>query len=345
RYWYEFDLRRALDAYQRRSSEFNVNVRVGRQFVDWAGGLALSEALYAVKPTVEFDRRNRLEALVGITPDHTADFDASRLNYNTRTRRFYAGALLAHDFERGDEVFAYALAMRDKASEDRARAGFNNVDFYRDSNYYGLGMKGAMGDNWLYYAEAVLQRGRSASDPLFGLQSRDELTAWAARFQLTYVLRDEGDTRFQFELLAASGDDDRRVGNDTVGGNFPGTEDNAFAALSYAFTGTAFAPALTNLLSLRVGAATFPWRTSDTFHDLQVGADVITSFKVSQRGAIEEPTNPDAYLGTEADVYANWRVTSDLTLTGRYGIFVPGSGIAEPNDNRHFIYLGVTLSF
>ncbi|MFT3684494.1 MAG: hypothetical protein QM783_06120 [Phycisphaerales bacterium] len=142
RYWYEFDLRRTMDVYQNTDIDYNINVRAGRQFIDWGGGLALSETLYAVKPTVEFDKRNRLEMLVGITPDHTADFDSSRKDYDTKTRRFYAGALFAHDFEGGDEVYAYALMMNDHSDEDQTRGGgLTGVDFNRDSVYIGVGAK------------------------------------------------------------------------------------------------------------------------------------------------------------------------------------------------------------
>jgi hypothetical protein len=42
RYWYEFDLRRAMDVYQHTDTDSNLNIRAGRQFIDWGGGLALS---------------------------------------------------------------------------------------------------------------------------------------------------------------------------------------------------------------------------------------------------------------------------------------------------------------
>ena len=348
RYWYEFDLRRAMDAYHHEQIDGNFNVRAGRQFVDWASGLALSETLYAVRPTVEFDRRNRLEMLVGITPDHTADFDSSRLNYDTKTRRLYYGAMFSHTFDKGDDLFAYVLGMDDRSSEGRTRlGGLTNVSFEREGVYLGLGAKGALSDRLLYLVEGVYLTGDSASDPLLngGVQTSEDISAWAGRVQLTYVFRDESETRMQAELLIASGDADRRSAQDTVGGNAPGTDDHGFASLGFAFTGVAFAPTPSNLISLRVGAATFPARTSETFRDLQVGVDLISSFKYNRSGAIDEPTDDSRYLGTEADIYANWRIYSDLAVTARYGVFMPGSAIPEPDDARHFFYFGVTFAF
>ena len=346
RYWYEFDLRRAMDVYQQTTIDSNLNIRVGRQFVDWASGLALSEALYAVKPTIEFDRFNRLELVLGITPNHTPDFDASRMNYDRKTSRVYYGGSYTHTFERGDDIYGYVLGMHDTNDEDRSRlGGLTGVDFERDSVYFGVGARGTLGDSWLYQLEGVYQYGDSASDPLLGVQSIEDLRAWAGRVQLTYVFRDENESRFQAEFLIASGDPDRRSPTDTVAGNFPGTEDNGFNSLGFAFTGVAFAPTLSNLISLRAGVATFPWRSSEDYQDLQVGVDLIASFKQNRMGAIDELTTDDRYLGTEFDIYANWRVTSDLALTARYGVFKPGDAIPEPDDLRHFVYVGVTLSF
>ena len=38
-------------------------------------------------------------------------------------------------------------------------------------------------------------------------------------------------------------------------------------------------------------------------------------------------------------------MTSDLTLSVRYGIFFPGSAIAGDNAPRNFFYTGLTYAF
>jgi hypothetical protein len=346
RYWYEFDLRRAMDVYQQTDIDHNVNIRVGRQFLDWGSGLAFSEALYAARPIFEFDKRNRAELLVGVTPNHTADFDSSRMNYDTKTERVYYGALLAHVFDGGDELYGFALGMDDHNNEDRsAEGGLTGVNFERDSIYFGLGARGTIGQSWLYLVEGVYQYGDSASDPLLGVQTIEDLRAWAARAQFTYVFRDENESRFQAELLIASGDSDRLSNTNTVAGNTPGTDDNGFNSLGYAFTGVAFAPTLSNLVSVRAGLATMPLRSDEDYRDLQLGCDLIVSFKYDSDAPIDEPTTHNGFLGTEFDVYANWRISSDLAVTARYGVFFPGTAIPEPDDIRNFFYVGVTLSF
>jgi len=346
RYWYEFDLRKAMDAYQKESIDWNFNIRAGRIFADWGASLAFSEALYGGVMELEIDPRNRIRGIVGLTPDHTADFDSSRQNYDTVTRRFYYGAMLSHTFERGDEVYAYWLGMGDHSAFGNSTVGgLTGISFEREGAYVGVGGSGSLSQQWLYLWEAVYLYGSSASDPLQGPQQSDDLSAWAGRAQATYVFGDDADSRLQFELLIASGDSDRLSSTNTVGGNTPGTADHGFVALGYAFNGVAFAPAFSNLVTFRAGAASFPFRTSSTFRELQVGTDLILSFKYDSYGGIDEPTNNSTFLGFEADLYANWRITSDLAITARYGAFFPGSAIPQPDNIRNFIYAGVTLTF
>ena len=56
------------------------------------------------------------------------------------------------------------------------------------------------------------------------------------------------------------------------------------------------------------------------------------------------------YLGTETDIFANWRLTSDLALSIRGGMFLPGRALSHApggygSDARFFFYSGLTLSF
>jgi hypothetical protein len=41
----------------------------------------------------------------------------------------------------------------------------------------------------------------------------------------------------------------------------------------------------------------------------------------------------------------NWQVTSDVTLTVRYGIFFPNGSVFESTDPRQFFYAGFTYAF
>lgn len=350
RYWYEFDLRRAAEAYAGEPTEWNVNVRIGRQFVDWGAGLTLSETLYAVRPTLELGRRARIEGLAGITPDHTTDFDASRFTYDEKTRRAYFGLRAAITTRDADEWYVFVLDMRDYYNDNRTRTTpvLDGINFRYDATYVGLGSQGALGRDWAYQAEVVWQTGQSQADPFrlgFSAQTTESINAWAGRAGVAYVFRDAHQSRATAEFLWFSGDVDRNISTDTVGGNLLNTTDRGFNSLGFAPLGLAFAPSMSNLMVLRTGLSTFPLADVETFRLLQVGVDAVLFSKFERRGPIDEPTSAKYFLGTEFDLYANWRITSDLSLALRYGLFLPGAAITSGKNARHFFLVSFSLAF
>ena len=158
------------------------------------------------------------------------------------------------------------------------------------------------------------------------------------------LLPRRANTTVELETLLATGDNDRITATDTVGGNRVGTTDTGFNSLGFANTGLAFAPALTNLAAVRLGARSSPFPEGDAFDRLRLGADAFVFFKMDSNAPIDEPTSDDAWLGFEIDFFATWRITSDLSIGARYGLFVPGSAI-ENDDLRHFVLFNVTLAF
>jgi hypothetical protein len=247
--------------------------------------------------------------------------------------------------------------MEDYNTDTLARFGVSTpVDFNYEATYFGVGARGSLGTSWLYLGEFVYQIGESTSDPLRGagavpelglggLQQEEDIRAFAGRAQLTYLLRDPNQTRFELETIFASGDSDRVNSSDTIAGNQPGTRDNAFNSLGFANTGLAFAPSLSNIFTVRAGVSTFPLSEHAVFDRFQVGADVLLLNKFDEAGPIDEPTHERTFLGVETDLFVNYRVTSDLALNIRYGAFFPGTAIAGERDVRHFVLFGVTLSF
>lgn len=347
RYWYEFDLRRSAAAYEGRSLDYNFNVRVGRQFVDWTAGLALSENVYAVRPTLEWGAWT-LDGIAGVTPGDRSvvDFDASRKYYDSATYRAYFGGRLAYRLPDGKEFYGYVLHQEDQNANDGPRVNLGvPVAFEYDSTYAGVGFTGSFANRWIYLGEFVYEFGTGQSDPLRGAQTEEDISAWAARGQLTYLFAGPTRSRFEFELLLASGDDDRLIASDTVGGNLSGTDDTGFNSLGFANTGLAFAAPLSNLWSMRAGVSSFPFNNVRELNEFQVGIDLFLFNKVDSDAPIDEFTTDERFLGFEADVYLNWRLTSDLAFAARYGAFFPGEAIGGTKATRQFVFLGVTLSF
>ncbi|MBL8762826.1 MAG: alginate export family protein [Phycisphaerae bacterium] len=355
RYWYEFDLRRAKDVYEGQSVAYNFNLRVGRQFVDWGTGLTLSENLYAARPTVSWaDGRAVVEALVGVTPpdESVVDFDASRDEYNRRTLRGFFGGRFVATGESGTQYYVYGLKMADYNNDTASRPALSvPVNFDYDATYFGLGTQGSLGGNLAYLGEVVWQTGHSMSDPIRGIsgvpgtQSRESISAVASRGLVTYLFRDASQTRVQIEANIASGDSDRTLTSDTVGGNLSGTTDHAFNSLGFANTGLAFAPSLSNIVTVRTGLSTSPLPEVELTRGLQVGADLLQYYKFNERAPIDEPSEDRPFLGVEADLFMNWRLTSDLAFNVRYGAFFPSAAITSTKSVRHFVLVGFTLSF
>jgi len=345
RYWYELDLTGS-------DGPVGFDLRIGRQFVDWGAGLALSEQLIAARPGFVWGTGWRFvaEGLAGVTPpdESIIDFDSSRSEFNRRTLRGFYGGLFRATSPTNQSFYAYGLYMADYNSDDGvARFGIlSPVDFQYDAVYLGVGVDGSLGPNLLYLGEFVYETGKSQSDPLRDpVQFAEDISAFAARAQLTYQFHDRGLTRLQVETLLASGDGDRILPSETVAGNLAGTKDHSFNSLGFANTGLAFATSLNNLMSLRVGASTFPLRTVNGFERMQVGADVLVFGKFNQDAPIDEDTLDKNFLGTELDLYANYRVTSDFALGVRYGVFFPSDAIVQNPHTRHFVLLSATLSF
>ena len=110
-------------------------------------------------------------------------------------------------------------------------------------------------------------------------------------------------------------------------------------------TGLAFAPNVSNLISVRVGGSMFPFPSSSLFKRFQAGTDLLAFAKYQDDAPIDELTTDDRFLGWEPDVYVNWQVTSDLTLVFRYGVFFPSDNAFTSDDSRQYIYGGLTYAF
>jgi len=352
RYWYEFDMNRAQAASGTPVSNVNANIRLGRQFVDWGAGLALSEVLYAARGAVSFQPAElgtfSFEGLAGVTPPDEAvtDFDASRKQYDYDTMRGFFGGLLRYTTRSDHEMWGYVLYMPDfnNNSTPREPIGVNNVNFDYEAWYLSIGAEGAFNPNLRYLGEFVYELGESQSDPTRGPQAGEPISAFAARGNLAWYFRDVNQSSVYVETFFGSGDTDRLNTADTIGGNRRGTTDYAFNSLGFSYTGLAFAPAISNVIVFRCGGMTTPFPGSGPMGGLQLGLDLNFTSKIDSDAPIEEPTENKMFLGFEPDVVANWQITSDLSFVARYGIFFPGAAI-ENKSARQFIYLGVSLSF
>lgn len=353
---YQFDLQRYLGRYEGRLSRGNLVVLGGRQLVHWANGLSLSEEIDGGQVTVSYEPVS-LNVLAGRTRDSIVDLDSSRPGFHGDTKRGFYGAMLSVRLGEGHRPYVYGLVQEDD-NDDVSRTDLIGgvpitTRFGYDSWYVGAGSEGRLSDRLAYAVEVVYEggQGKSSSFALPGgvvtatPQTDEDIQAYAADFRLDYLFNDPNRVRLSGEVLMASGDDDRLTTTNTLGGNRTGTDDRAFNSFGFIGTGLAFSPNVSNLLMLRGGVSVYPFPGTGPFERFEVGVDLFGFNKLDHDAPIDEVTRDHSYLGFETDLYANWRMTSDLSVAVRYGVFFPGQAIASDHDPRHFLFTGVTLAF
>jgi hypothetical protein len=345
---YRFDLQRALAAYNGEVIDWNVVVQGGRELVVWANGMTFNEVIDGGTVRVTSGPA-ALDIVAGVTWNKDVDFDISRPDFRQDTDRGFYGGMLSVP-SGTHQPFVYGLVQRDYNGNEVSNRGDVTTRFNYNSYYLGAGSTGAFSDNWLYGLEVVYEGGGGLSNSIDDAgeevtQTNEDIQAWALDARLSYLFADVRRSRVEFELIVASGDTDRQTSNATLGGNRSGTDDHGFNAFGLLNTGLAFAPAVSNLIVTRIGASTFPWPDSARLRQLQVGADVLVFNKYLEDAPIDEPTNNNRFLGVEADLYVTWQVASDVTLSVRYGGFIPGPSIEGDSSLRNFFFAGVTYAF
>ena len=358
RLYYRFDLRRAMAAYTGKHVDYDVALLGGRQLTDWANGLVLVQTLDGVTINLEYKSVD-LQLLAATTPADMIDIDPNRPEFDHNTHRGFYGAMLSAQAG-NHRPFLYFLSQQDN-NHDYTTTIIGNQNgapapivthFNYNSWYLGAGSSGTFNEHLAYGLEAVYEGGSSLSNSfetagasLFPVpQQHDRIQAFAADLRIDYLLNDDHRTRLSVEGTAATGDDDRRVTNSTFGGNKPGTNDTAFNAFGQINNGLAFAPTISNLGILRVGASTFPAPNATLFRQMQVGSDLFAYWKLSVDAPIDEPALNERYIGFEPDLFVNWQLTSDLSAAVRYGVFFPGDALLD-HQARQFLYGGLTLAF
>lgn len=337
--FYQFDLKQAVKAYQKENLDWNLKFKIGRDLVQFGTGYALWTPLDHILITGEIGKFE-IQGLGGMAIRSTDDFDRSRPNYSDSERNFWGTQITYKGFDK-HRPFVYAFWNNDQHSENRF-VPLQNWDY--DSWYVGTGSAGELIDNLRYSTELVFEGGDN-----YGWHDwlqRDDICAWAYDVNLEYFWQRPMKPRTSFEYMFASGDGNRQFSpTNTIGGNTRGN-DSGFNGFGYRDTGLSFAPRLSNVHIWRVGAAFVPFENISWLRQLELGTDWFLYWKNQAHGAVSDGTaNQRAgYLGWEMDYYANWRITSDLAWTARFGTFFPGSAFSD-QTTRTFFLVGITWSF
>lgn len=338
RAWYRFDYNRLVRNRTGQNPDVGFVTQVGRDFYTIGSGLVLALPLDAVHTTVT-TRDWDFTGLIGRTVEDTPNIDGSASVRNDMRRCFYGVQATYKGFSH-HRPYAYYLWQFDHTPE-RPRDPFQNYTY--DSRYVGIGSQGVIFDRNLKYL--VELAGEQGSSQAFN-GGTENIRAMILDSQLEYVFDMDRHPKIMAEYLWASGDGDRGNSTNTINGNAPGTRDSAFNGFGFRDTGLAFAPRMSNLHMLSAGSSFFPFEQHALFRKMEVGAKAYLFAKDAPHGGISDSSadTNSRFLGSEADVFLNWRITSDLSYTIRYGAFRPSDAFTE-RDLRHFLYTGFMFSF
>lgn len=342
--WYKF---RWSALPQVTPGDFDWSAQIGRQYVEFGTGLALSLPLDAV---VGRGYYNDWE-VTGMM----AKSIASTRNYdhfvpgNDREHRCFWGTELRYNRWKDQRPFVYFYKQNDQDGglvREYVPGDPNTLQsFGYDSSYVGMGSRGRFFHRDLEYTgELVLEQGKSYAR---GVGDREDIKAWAFDTELRYISPGSHRSQLVAEYLLTSGDGDRYGSpNSSAGGNQAGTDDRGFSAWGYRNTGICLAPLMSNLGMVRLGAATYPFCETGRLNRLQLGTDFFLYHKQDGRGAMSDSVSSerDSFIGHEVDFYLNWRLTSDLAWALYYGFFEPGEAMVD-GGLRQTLYTGLTLNF
>lgn len=344
RAWYEFDLGQLMaNQSSGRRPPVGLRVRVGRQFTTIGSALVLSMPLDAVRfyvTTHDWD----VTTFLGQAIRHTPNIDSSdRVAH--RQERCFVGVEATYKGLGQHRPYAFFLNNQDNTGSHPRDAA---QSYEYTSRYVGVGSSGPLiGADLLYRAEVVGEWGRTYSNGVAA--GRDDICALAIDAQIIYAPKVQTTPKITFEYLFGSGDGDRLGSTtSTIGGNRAGTRDTAFNAFGFRDTGIALSPRVSNIHIYSVGGSFFPFETVALLAKMEIGTRLFFYQKAKSAGAISDPaaTNDAPWLGFEWDVFCNWRITSDLAYTLRYGAFMPGSAYDGGDRTcRQFLYTGLVFSF
>jgi hypothetical protein len=345
RAWYEFSLGQLLMNQTGKPSPMDFRIKVGREYATIGTGLVLAMPLDLVQTDLTFPGWE-LTTLLGKTVTDTPNIDDSQAVEDHQQRAFYGGQVtytgLTHH-----RPFAYFLGQDDHTTPEPK----NPLQAYEySSRYVGIGSTGNVAvPELLYQTELVWESGHEFSYHATENDGTDSICALGFDGQLQYSWRAPTHPQFMMEYLRGSGDSDRLTSaTSTVGGNRLGTIDHAFNAFGFRDTGVAFAPDIANLNIYVVGANFHPLEQYKPFKKLQVGTKAFFYQKSVADGPLSDTTatNHSPWVGWEWDAFCDWRITSDLTWTLRYGAFEPGDAFLSGFDDcRQLVYTGVSFSF
>jgi hypothetical protein len=240
-------------------------------------------------------------------------------------------ALVQFDMRPEDE-----LIKAGETVEDPTKGGHLN------SQYFGLGMGGAIVPSLYYNLFGYLETGETLSYEN-GEYKYAPILAFACGGKISWFLKDSLESILGLAVLFASGDNDY---NTIIEGNTKG-DANLFIPISKTELGVAFNPEIPNifLISLEYSMKPLQSLNDPVWSNLQTAIKANLYFRAANGFISEDGVDlgsDSLFLGVEPAVIANFRPFSDLGMVLSLGAFLPATtaDIGAMAEGSPFIFVG-----
>ena len=311
----------------------------GRDYYVFGTGLALAQTLDAVDISVNAGDW-QVRALLGkFLGDWTNPIDNSTVVENENHRCLWGFEARYKGFQ-DHEPFAYFFQTHDNNGIHTA-----GQDYAYDSRYLGIGSTGKFLLNDLRYStEFVYEGGQSTA---FNSTSKDEIQAFGLDAMLAVSLPDAASPAFYGRIPVGHGRSGPaelfRAPSWATGRAPPTMPSTPSASAIRGWPSPRDCPTCTSSSS---GASFFPLENVAFFRKMEVGTRSYLYVKDSTNGGLSDLSAGESSncAGFEQDVFVDYRITSDLSMTVRYGVFTPGTAF-DSREIRNAFLTGLVYSF
>ncbi|MFH0976216.1 MAG: hypothetical protein V1874_10590 [Spirochaetota bacterium] len=319
------------------TADKSMTVSAGRKFYTVGTGLVLNgrgdgaEFGYyspAVNITV-------LSMYTGLLSEDSNPYGLSSKDISDGARRAFAGGVFSRTMQ-NQTVYAFALAqldMQKNAKDDKTKY---------DSQYWGAGSKGFVGENVSYYGELVYETGKSYT----GSGNKESISAYAVNAEADYYFNTKFNPTAIFQYAMGSGDIDRNTKDPD--GNGSG-KDRGFTYFGTYLGGYALRPYLMNVHVFRAGGSISPTAESDKL--LFKRMHVIFKYSLYLKDNKNAPLSDGGASGNKRlaghglDLAYKWMLYSDLSVFMNCAMFIPGSAYPTDSPNQYFVFGGFNFAF
>lgn len=267
----------------------------------------------------------------------------SSAEFDDKGKRIFSGGTLSKSIY-NQTIYLLCLYQIDK-SDNMDNTTYPNPKSKYNSQYYGLGLKGTIGDAF-YYGEYIVERGSSYINSTTQTQKKD-VNAMAAIVGINYFFNVKLNPVLLLNYAYGSGDSDRENTKSPIGNM--NNEDKGFIYYGVFSGGYALRPYLSNIHIYQAGFTITPF---DNFKsDMVRRINLIAKYSNYQKDRANAPINAGEASNTKKDIghgvdfSLRWKIYSDFAVYMNFGLFIPGGAYSPEEKNRTFGMAGIFLSF